>query len=197
MPPCLLTTNRAHLHVKRPWHGGPRGPGQNGGPWGWFVHLARVVWAGFVGAATGTQQSTLEIRMAGGRWHVGPAQGYASPRRILPEVPSTSERDHSPLRSRVWCPWPGGSPVSQGTEISGVRRDPDWVCAWFVPSMGGDSLHQDHCSPGLVPRSHPREHTGLELCQPLGNPLPQKVAASLHYSLGLHLLLAGDREPVG
>lgn len=75
--------------------------------------------------------------MSGRRWHVGPPQGYASPRRILPEVPSTSERDHSPLRSRVWCPWPGCSPISQGTGMRmgvSVGILTGWVislCLWW------------------------------------------------------------------
>lgn len=28
---CFFPTH-AHLHVEHPWHGSPRGPGQNGGP---------------------------------------------------------------------------------------------------------------------------------------------------------------------
>lgn len=98
-----------------------------------YVYLEQVVWAGCVEAATGTQQSTLEMRRSGGRWHVGPPQGYANRRRILVEDPSTSERDHSPLRSGVCCPWPGCSPILEGTKMSGVHGDPDWVlslCLW-------------------------------------------------------------------
>lgn len=65
-----------------------------------------------------------------------------------------------------------------------------------MPLVVGDSLHQDHSSAGLVLRSHPGEHVGLELCQPLGIPPAPVVTTSLGPSLGLHLL-AGDREPMG
>lgn len=140
-----------------------------------FVHLDQIVWAGFVGADTGTQQSALEMRRSGGRWHVGPPQGYASSRRILLEDPRTFERDHSPLRSGVWCRWSGCGPILQGTEVSGVRGDPGWVlglCLWWWGTSPGPWWSW------LVPRSHPRGHTGPELCQPLGNPLPQWLPLS-------------------
>lgn len=160
-----------------------------------FVHLDQVVWAGFVGAAAGTQHSTLEIRMSGERcmWDL---------HKVMPIPRGSFQRFPALLRGIT--AHSGAESGTHGQDAAPSQGFVDerclwgfWLGVWFVPSVVGDSLHQDHSSPGLAPRSHPREHIGLELCQPLGNPLPQRWPLPYSYSLGLHLLLAGDREPVG
>lgn len=101
VPPCLMRTNRAHLQVQHPWHGGPRGPGQNRGSWGCFCVLGASCLGRICGGSYWYPTEHSGDEKVGGRWHVGPPQGYANHRRILLEDPSTSQEP-----TQVQCPRP-------------------------------------------------------------------------------------------
>lgn len=117
VPPCLMRAKRAHLQAQHPWHGGPRGPGQNRGSWGCFCVLGASCLGRICGGSYWYPTEHSGDEEVGGRWHVGPPQSYANRRRILLEDPSMSQEPTWELcllprmQPRLtgyedeWCPW--------------------------------------------------------------------------------------------